>query len=61
MANRVIVTCPYYTDGGGGVATFYKVYAEKQTQNVRLFYIGKDRPCGTMSIDKVAFVDYENN
>ena len=46
MSNRVIITCPYFSEGAGGVATFYKVYAEKQTQNARLFYIGKDKPCG---------------
>ena len=45
MSNRVLITCPFYYDGAGGVASFYKVYAEKQTQNARLFYIGKDRPC----------------
>lgn len=48
MANRVIITCPHYSEGAGGVATFYKVYAEKQTQNARLFYIGKDKPCGML-------------
>lgn len=48
MSNRVIITCPYYSEGAGGVATFYKVYAEKQTRNARLFYIGKDKPCGML-------------
>lgn len=46
MTNKVIITCPYYSEGAGGVATFYKVYAEKQTQSACLFYIGKDKPCG---------------
>ena len=46
MSNRVIITCPHFSEGAGGVATFYKVYAEKQTQNARLFYIGRDKPCG---------------
>ena len=44
MANKVIITCPFYSEGSGGVATFYKVFAEKQKQNARLFYIGKDKP-----------------
>ncbi|MBQ3750949.1 MAG: glycosyltransferase [Bacteroidales bacterium] len=46
MGNRVLITCPYYREGAGGVATFYKVFAEKQTQNARLFFVGKDKPCG---------------
>lgn len=44
--SKVLITCPYYSEGAGGVATFYKVFAERQHNNARLFYIGKDRPCG---------------
>ena len=46
MSNRVIITCPHFSEGAGGVATFYKVYAKKQKQNARLFYIGRDKPYG---------------
>lgn len=57
MSNRVIITCPYFVYGGG-VATFYKVYAKKQTQKARLFYIGKDRPCGSFRTMWLLFWQY---
>ncbi len=46
MSNRVLITCPHYFEGAGGVATFYKVFAAKQTNDAKLFFIGKDKPCG---------------
>ena len=58
MSNRVIITCPRYKKNSGGVATFYKVYAEKQTQNARLFFIGKDKPCGTIRKLYLLFIQY---
>ena len=58
MNNRVIITCPYYRRGAGGVASFYKVFAEKQTQNARLFYVGKDKPCGIIRTLVLLFCQY---
>lgn len=46
MNSRVIIACPQYYPGAGGVATFYRVFAEKQRGGATLFHVGKDRPCG---------------
>lgn len=56
--NKVLITCPYYSEGAGGVATFYKVFAEKQHNSARLFYIGKDRPCGMVRTLWLLFKQY---